>query len=94
MALSLAEVEHVALLARLTLSENEKELFAQQLGAILEYVDKLRELPTDDIEPLSHILPVFNVFREDHCRPSPSREETMANAALVEDKQYRVPRII
>lgn len=94
MALTIAEVEHVALLARLTLDENEKEVFARQLSSILEYADKLNELPTDDVEPLSHILPVYNVFREDTPRPGSPREEILSNAPLLEENQYKVPKIV
>lgn len=94
MALTIKEVEHVALLARLELDDNEKRLFAQQLNSILEYVDKLNELDTDGVEPLAHILPVYNIFRKDEIKPGSSREEILANAPLVEDGQYKVPKIM
>lgn len=94
MALSIKEVEHVALLARLRLSEEEKTVFAEQLNSILEYADRLKELLTDNIEPLDHILPIYNVFREDEAVPSPPRDEILANAPQVEEGQYRVPKII
>lgn len=94
MALTIAEVEHVAELARLTLSEQEKAVFAEQLSGILTYVEQLNELPTAEVEPLSHILPVYNVFREDTVQPSPPREDMMANAPLPEDGQYKVPKIV
>lgn len=94
MALSIKEVEHVALLARLQLSEQEKIQFAEQLGSILEYANKLNELDTDNVEPLDHILPIYNVFRNDEVQPGTPREEILANAPVVEDGQYKVPRII
>ncbi|CFY01722.1 Aspartyl/glutamyl-tRNA(Asn/Gln) amidotransferase, C subunit [Syntrophomonas zehnderi OL-4] len=94
MALTIKEVEHVALLARLELDDFEKELFAQQLSSILEYVDKLNELDTDGVEPLAHILPIYNIFRKDEVKPSSSREEILANAPLVEIGQYKVPKIM
>lgn len=94
MALTIKEVEHVALLARLQLKEEEKMVFAEQLSSILEYVDKLNELATDEVEPLTHILPVFNVFRPDEAKPGSPREEILANAPLVEDGQYKVPKIM
>jgi len=94
MALTIKEVEHVALLARLSLNEEEKARFAEQLSSILDYADKLNELSTDDVEPLSHILPLYNVFREDIIEASPDREELMSNAPLLEEGQYKVPRII
>lgn len=94
MALTIAEVEHVAILARLSLSQTEKEQLARQLGAILEYADSLKSLNTDDIQPLDHILPIFNIFRADQVIKSPAREEMLANAPVTEDGQYRVPKII
>lgn len=94
MALSMGEVEHVALLARLHLSEREKTLFAEQLGFILDYAAKLNELDTEGIQPLEHVLPVANVFREDEVQASPPREEMLANGPLVEEGQYKVPKII
>lgn len=94
MALTIKEVEHVALLARLELNETEKQLFAEQLSSILEYVDKLNELDTEGVEPLAHILPVYNVFRQDEIKPGSPREEILANAPLVEDGQYKVPKIM
>lgn len=94
MALTVKEIENIALVARLYLSEEEKELFTDQLNSILTYVDKLKELDTENIEPLTHILPDYNVFRSDEVIPSPSRDELMANSALIEDGYYKVPRII
>jgi len=94
MALTIAEVEHVALLARLSLSQAEKEQLSEQLGAILEYADSLKMLNTDNIEPLDNILPISNVFREDVVTNSPDREGLLANAPLAEDGQYKVPKII
>lgn len=94
MALTIKEVEHVALLARLSLSDEEKKVFAEQLGAILGYVEKLNELDTEGVEPLAHILPVFNVFREDEVKPSTPQEEILSNGPLTEDGYYKVPKII
>lgn len=94
MTLSIQEVQHLALLARLNLSEEEQEKYAEQLGSILQYAEKLKELDTEEVEPLDHILPVFNVFREDQVTPSPDREKILANAPLVEEGQYKVPKII
>lgn len=94
MALSMGVVEHVALLARLNLSEQEKMLFAGQLGSILEYAARLNELDTDGVQPLDHILPIYNVFREDQVQASPPREEMLANGPLVQEGQYKVPKII
>ncbi|MGI5911444.1 MAG: Asp-tRNA(Asn)/Glu-tRNA(Gln) amidotransferase subunit GatC [Syntrophomonadaceae bacterium] len=94
MALTIKEVEHVAMLARLTLNEDEKKEFAGQLSRILEYANRLNEINTDNIEPLAHILPVYNVFREDKVTPGSPRDEILANGPLLEDGQYKVPKII
>ncbi|MBC7075647.1 MAG: Asp-tRNA(Asn)/Glu-tRNA(Gln) amidotransferase subunit GatC [Syntrophomonadaceae bacterium] len=92
--ISIREVEHVALLARLSLSEKEKEIFAEQLSTILDYINKLNELDTDGVEPLYHILPIYNIFREDEVKTGTSREDILANAPQVEEGQYKVPKII
>ncbi|MDD3364938.1 MAG: Asp-tRNA(Asn)/Glu-tRNA(Gln) amidotransferase subunit GatC [Syntrophomonas sp.] len=94
MALTMKEVEHVAMLARLSLSDDEKKKFGEQLSSILNYADTLNVLATDDVEPLTHILPAFNVFRADAIRPSMPREEMLSNAPLEEEGQYKVPKIM
>ena len=92
--ITLEEVEHVARLARLDLSEPEKERIRSQLDAILTYIDKLRRLNTDNVEPTSHAIPMVNVMREDELRPCLPREEMLANAPEREGDFVRVPRII
>lgn len=95
MPLDKSTVEHVALLARLSLNEDEKTAFAQQLGSILDYVDKLQELNTDQVQPLVNILSINNVLRSDEPQPSLlSREELLANGPSVEAAQFKVPKII
>ncbi len=94
LALTIEEVEHVALLARLSLDEKEKAAFAEQLGSILDYAKRLNELDTEGIEPLAHILPVYNVFRADQVLPGSHRDEILSNAPLLEEHQYKVPKII
>lgn len=88
------EVEHVARLARLELSEPEKERMRAQLDSILSYIDKLNELDTSAVEATSHVLPLTNVFREDEVRPSLSQEESLANAPDRHDLFFRVPKIL
>jgi len=88
------EVEYVAKLARLKLSDQEKVLFTQQLDNILQYMDKLNELDTKDIPPTSHVLPLENVMREDEVRPSYPPEELLANAPDREDTFFAVPKVI
>ncbi|NLN87757.1 MAG: Asp-tRNA(Asn)/Glu-tRNA(Gln) amidotransferase subunit GatC [Syntrophomonadaceae bacterium] len=94
MALTIKEVEHVAQLARLKLTEEEKVKFAQQLSTVLDYADTLNAISTEGVEPLIHILPIRNVFREDQRKPSMEREEILANAPLAEGFQYKVPKIM
>ncbi len=88
------DVEHVAKLARLGLSEEEKKLFARQLSAILEYANNLQELDTKDISPTSHAIPMKNVLREDKVIPCDNIAEILANAPEEEAHMFRVPRII
>jgi len=94
MKISKEEIEHIASLARLYLSEEEKELFGSQLSSILDYMEKLNELDTKDIEPTSHVLPLSNVMRDDIPQPSIPREDALMNAPDHTDKFYRVPKII
>lgn len=92
--ITLVEVEHVARLARLELSEAEKERMRSQLDAILTYIDKLRRLDTDAVEPTSHAIPIVNVMREDEIRPCWPAEEMLSNAPECLGDFFRVPRII
>ncbi len=94
MAISREEVEHIAHLARLTLTEEEITLYSKQLNDILKYIDKLNELDIDQIEPMSHVLDIINVMREDKHLPSLSREEVMANAPDHDNKHFKVPRVL
>ena len=82
------------MLARLSLTEEEKELFGEQLSSILDYMEKLNELDTEHIEPTSHVLTLSNVMREDAPRDSIPREDALSNAPDRTDKFYRVPKII
>ena len=94
MRLSLAQVEHVAQLARLTLSDQEKELFCEQLSSILEYAQRLQELDTSAIPPTATVLPLENVMRDDQIRPSLPLEDALANAPDTENNYFRVPVIL
>jgi len=94
MKISREEIEHIALLGRLSLSEEEKELFGPQLSNILDYVEQLSELDTRDVEPTSHVIPLSNVMREDIPGGSISREEALMNAPSHTEKFFRVPKII
>lgn len=87
-------IEHVAMLSRLELSEREKELFSRQIGSIIEYINKLNELDTADVDPTAHVLPLKNVFRDDAPGPSLPKEGALQNAPDRTKDFYRVPKII
>jgi aspartyl-tRNA(Asn)/glutamyl-tRNA(Gln) amidotransferase subunit C len=88
------DVDHVARLARLALTPEEKERFRRQLGLILEHAEKVREVAADDVPPTSHPVPRSNVFRADEVTPSLSHEEALAGAPEVERERFKVPRIV
>lgn len=88
------DVEHVARLARLALTDVEKARLRDELDAILAYVDALRALDTEGVEPTAHVLPVVNVMREDEPRPCLPAETMLANAPDRSEAFFRVPRII
>jgi aspartyl-tRNA(Asn)/glutamyl-tRNA(Gln) amidotransferase subunit C len=88
------DVEHVAELARLELTVEEKETFIPQLNAILSYFEKLNELDTTGVEPTSHVIPMANVFREDEVKPSLDRTHVLHNAPEESHFFFKVPRII
>lgn len=94
MRISKENIEHIASLARLSLTEEEKDLFGSQLSSILNYMEKLNGLDTTDVEPTSHVLPLSNVMRDDVPQPSIPREDTLLNAPDHTDKFFRVPKII
>ena len=87
------DVEHVAKLARLELSEAEKEMFTHQLGDVLAHVEKMNEVDTTNVEPMNHAIDFVNVMREDNKIYENTREELMANAPDVEGEFFKVPKI-
>jgi len=89
--IEMQDVEHVARLARLELSEDELERFAEQLNAILEAVGKVSELDLEGVEPTAHPLDLVNVWAEDEPRPSLTVDEALANAPDREGDSFRVP---
>jgi len=94
MSLTREQVQHVAKLARLSLSEDEITTFTGQLSTILDYVEKLNELDTTGIVPTSHAVPMENAFREDCVRPSIGVENALANAPDRVEGFFRVPKVI
>ena len=93
MKLTLDEVEHIAELAKLGLSDEEKERFREQLSAILEYAEMLQELDTEAIPPTAGVLTIHSVMRPDEAQPSFDREDVLANAPRTEGDLFRVPPI-
>lgn len=94
MSVTRKDVEHIAELARLSFEENELESFTSELNEILNYVEKLQELNTENVEPLSHPIEGHNVFREDKLMPSISTEDALRNAPDKDDKFFKVPKVI
>lgn len=88
------QIQHIAVLSRLNLSEEEKDLFGSQLSSILDYMDQLNELDTRETEPTSHVLSLSNVMRDDILTSSLPGEEALKNAPSHSENFYRVPRII
>ena len=91
--IEIKDVEHVAKLARLELSEDEKVKFSKQLGDILKYVEQMNEVNTEGVEPMNHAMEFYNVMREDVVRYENTREELMANAPEQEEDFFKVPKI-
>ena len=101
-----ATIEYVGILAKLELSESEKEDAKKDMGRMLDYIDKLDELDTDGVEPMTHIFPVTNVFREDTVREaadsydttgehsSDGRENTLKNAPEQKNGAFKVPKTV
>ena len=94
MPLTKEQVEQVAALARLKLSPPEIESFTKDLTVILDYVDQLKSVNTDGLEPKDQFIKAENVFREDEIKPSLSREQALANAPDKDEEFFRVPKVI
>ena len=92
--ISRQDVEHIARLSRLALSDAEAERMREQLSGILAYIDKLRALDTAGVEPTSYAVPLLNVMREDELAPCLTQDEALANAPDRSEASFRVPRII
>lgn len=85
-------IEYVGILAKLELSPEEKEQAKKDMGSMLDYIDKLGELDTQGVEPMSHVFPVKNVFREDKVTNGDMREKILRNAPEEKDGMFAVPR--
>ncbi|HEY0640736.1 MAG TPA: Asp-tRNA(Asn)/Glu-tRNA(Gln) amidotransferase subunit GatC [Pseudonocardiaceae bacterium] len=93
-AISRDEVAHLAMLARLAVTDAELDVFAAQLDVILQSVARVGEVADEDIPPTSHAVPVTNVYRDDVVRPGLSQEQALAGAPATEQGRFRVPRIL
>lgn len=87
-------IEYVGILAKLELSEEEKESAKKDMGSMLDYIDKLNELDTSNVEPMSHVFPVQNVFREDVVTNGDNSEAMLKNAPERKDNSYQVPMTV
>ena len=94
MKLTRQDIESVAYLSRLELSDDEKDRFTGHINRLLDNFEKLQELDTTDVEPTSHVIPVSNVFRKDESRPSLPPEEVVSNGPQVADNCFVVPRVV
>jgi len=89
-----ATIEYVGILAQLELDQAEKEAAKNDMGRMLDYIDKLNELDTDGVEPMSHVFPVHNVFREDVVENGDDRENILKNAPERKDGAFKVPKTV
>ena len=87
-------IEYVGILAQLELSGDEKEQAKEDMGKLLNYIDKLGELDTEGIEPMSHVFPVKNVFRQDQVTNGDAREQILQNAPQKKDGAFKVPKTV
>lgn len=94
MGIDRAAVDHIARLARLDLSEAERQRMQTELAQILGHAERIQALDLDDVEPTSHSIPLSNVMRADEVRPSLSQTDALRNAPETEDGRIKVPRII
>jgi len=94
MSLTREEVEKVALLARLRLTDDELELMTSQLGQVLGYIQQLDQLDTAEVEPLAHPLDLFNVLAADELQPSLPRDKALASAPKADDECFLVPAVL
>ncbi len=94
MSLSRAEVEKVSLLGRLQLTPAELDLMTTQLSAVVGYIEQLKELNTDKVEPMAHAVPTSNVFRDDVVQPSADRATILSNAPHADGEFYLVPAVL
>ncbi|MDY0083099.1 MAG: Asp-tRNA(Asn)/Glu-tRNA(Gln) amidotransferase subunit GatC [Ignavibacteriaceae bacterium] len=94
MSVTKKDIEKIAELAKLKFKDEESDSFVPQMNEILSYMDKLNELDTENVEPLSHPVEQVNIFRDDKLKPSVSTEEALKNAPDKTDRHFKVPKVI
>ena len=94
MAVTIQDVEYIARLARLSFTDEEKQRLTVELNTILGYMEQLNSVPTDDVEPLTHVIDLQSVMREDRQVPGLSREDALKNAPARTDEFFKVPKVI
>jgi len=94
MGLTKVEIERIARLARLELSEAEEEEFTRQINRILGFIERLNRVDTTGVEPTAHVVPLFNVFRPDQTEPSLDPEAALANAPERDGNFFKVPKVL
>ena len=94
MSVTLKDVEHIATLARLEFTDEEKAMFTHQLNSILAYVEQLNRLDTTNVEPLSHVIELDEAYREDIVKPGVTQQDALRNAPAKTDKFFKVPKVI
>lgn len=94
MKISIKDVEHVAKLARLSLTDEEKKIFTEQLSKIIEYAEIINKLKTEDTPPTSHAIPMKNIFRDDKVVPFLHQDIILKNSPDREENMFKVPKIL
>ena len=94
MSVTKQDVDHIAALAHLQFTEEEKETFTQQMNQILDYMQQLNKLDTSAVEPLAHVIELKNVFRDDVVKPSLPVSEALKNAPSADEEFFKVPKVI
>lgn len=94
MVIRIKDVEYVAKLAKLKLSQEEKKKFQKELDKVIRYIDQLNQVDTENVPPTSHVVPMQNVLREDKVKPSLTQDEALSNAPDKKDGHFRVPKVI
>lgn len=94
MKINIKDIEYIANLARLELSEDEKKQQLEKMNTILDYMEIIKEVNTDGVEPMVHVIPINNVFRKDEVQETLDREQTVQNAPEEAQGMFRVPKIV